>query len=71
MEDPDVTAAYEEPEIGKLLKPDDKKALQNFIQYLKTRRKKQQAEEEKRTEQQQLISEKGMMFVGQKIYDLH
>ena len=71
MEEPDVAAAFSDEKIGPHLKAEDKKTLQNFAYYLKTRRRKDLEEEAKRLEQEHLISEKGRMFVNQKTYDLH
>jgi hypothetical protein len=71
MEEPDVAAAFSDEKIGPHLKAEDKKTLQNFAYYLKTRRRKDIEEEAKRLEQEHLISEKGRMFVNQKTYDLH
>jgi hypothetical protein len=38
MEEPDVTAAFEDEDIGKLLKAEDRKTLSNFLYHLKSRR---------------------------------
>jgi hypothetical protein len=71
MEEPDVTAAFEDEDIGKLLKAEDRKTLSNFLYHLKSRRKKEDEDEAKKTEQERIISEKGKLMVDQKTYDLH
>jgi hypothetical protein len=70
MDDPEVAAVFQDPELGKVLKPDDRKALTNFVYQLKLKRRKDGEEETKRQEQERLISERGRIFVNQKTYDL-
>jgi hypothetical protein len=64
MEDPDVAAAFSDEKIGCLLRPEDKRALQNFAYSLRVRRRKEDEDYAKRLEQEQQISEKGRMFVN-------
>ena len=59
MEDPDVNAVYQDGELSQGLKPDERKALSNFVYHLKLRRRKEEEEESKRCEQQRVISERG------------
>jgi hypothetical protein len=40
MEEPDINAAFNDSEIGNMLKPDDRKVLSNFVYHLKSRRRK-------------------------------
>ena len=70
MDDPEVAAVFEDAELGNVLKPEDRKALTNFVYQLKVRRRKDGEEETKRHEQERLISERGRIFVNQKTYDL-
>jgi hypothetical protein len=63
MEDPDVTAAFENEDIGKQLRAEDRKTLSNYLYHLKARRKKEEEDEAKRTEQEKMISEKGKLLV--------
>ncbi len=71
MPDPDIEAAFNDDNIGKLLKPEDRRPLYHFIRNLKGKKQKLAEEETKRADQGHLISEKGLMYVNQKTYDLH
>jgi hypothetical protein len=71
MQDPDVNAAFKNEELAQVLKPEDRKALSNFVYHLKSRRRKDDQEEAKRSEDEKQISEKGRMFVSEKTFDLH
>ena len=48
MGDPEVGAAYWDAELGKQLKPENRKILANFVYHLKMRRRKDGVEEIKR-----------------------
>jgi hypothetical protein len=50
--------------LAKVLMPEDRKTLNNFVYHLKSRRRKYDEEEAKRTEDEKQISEKGIMFVS-------
>ncbi len=56
--------------LGKILLPDDRKALHNFIDHLKRKRKQKKDEESRRLEEERLNSEKGQIFINQKTYEL-
>jgi hypothetical protein len=71
MQNPDVNAAFKNEELAQVLKPEDRKALSNFVYHLKSRRRKDDQEEAKRSEDEKQISEKGRMFVSEKTFDLH
>jgi hypothetical protein len=71
MDEPDLAAVLNDQHIGSQLQPGDKKKLENMVYYLKMKRKKEKEDQEKKLEQDHLISEKGMMFVSQKTFDLH
>jgi hypothetical protein len=45
---PEVAAAFQHPEFGPALKSEDKRALQNYVGYLKAKRKKEADQETKR-----------------------
>jgi hypothetical protein len=70
MEAPDLSGVYADEAIGKLLTPEDKKPLSNFLFYLKQKRKKHEDDEAKKQEEEKMNSEKGRLFVSQKTYDL-
>ncbi len=70
MEIPDLSGVYADDSLGRMLKEDDKKPLQNFLFYLKLKRKRQADENAKKEEEEKLNSEKGRLFVSQKTYDL-
>ena len=59
MQDPEVNAAFKNEELAQILKPEDRKSLNNFVYHLKSRRRKDDEEEAKRTEDEKQISEKG------------
>jgi hypothetical protein len=71
MDEPDVDSVFKDENVGKLLKPDDRKILINFAYNLKSRRRKEEEELSSRAQQERVISEKGKMFVNQKTYELH
>jgi hypothetical protein len=64
MEEPDVSAVFEDEDIGKHLKAEDRKTLSNYLYNLKSRRKKEDEDEAKRAEQERVISEKGKLLVN-------
>ena len=64
MQDLDVNSAYQNEDLAKVLMPEDRKTLNNFVYHLKSRRRKYDEEEAKRTEDEKQISEKGIMFVS-------
>jgi hypothetical protein len=64
MQDPEVNDAFKNEELAQILKREDRKALNNFVYHLKSRRRKDDEEEAKRTEDEKQISEKGKMFVS-------
>jgi hypothetical protein len=70
MESPELSAVYADESIGKMLTPEDKKPLSNFIFYLKQKRKRLEEDEAKKQEEEKQNSEKGRLFVSQKTYDL-
>ena len=50
MQDPDVNAAFQNEQLSKILKPEDRKTLSNFVYHMKSRRRKDNQEELKRSE---------------------
>ena len=64
MEEPEVKAAFDDPDLGPSLRQEDRRVLTNFVYHLKARRRKDGEEELKRTEQERLISDKGRIFVN-------
>ncbi len=64
MQEPEVNAAFNNEELAQILKPEDRKALNNFVYHLKSRRRKDDLEEAKKTEEEKQISDKGIMFVS-------
>jgi hypothetical protein len=50
MQDPDVNAAFQDEGLAQVLKPEDRKTLNNFVYHLKSRRRKENEEELKKSE---------------------